>query len=1051
MPSPFPPSPVVVARGLRTALALLAAVATCTLPAARLAAQPAATGEITGRVQNEATGQYLTNARVTVKGTDLTAFTDEAGAFVLPRVPAGPVTLEVLYSGLDPLQVPLTISAGQRTERDVNLNSRDRYGAASASGTVKLDAFVLSASKLTEGEALATNEQRFAKNIKNVVATDAFGDVTEGNVAEFMKFMPGVTIEYSDASPNAVAVRGFDPNMTAVTADGAQLANASGSAANRSFLFTQVSINNVSRIEVTKVPTPANPADGISGTVNMVSKSSFERSRMQFNYRVFLNASSDGLTLGRQPFPFDTQEFRIHPGFDFDLTLPITKTFGIVFTGLRSKQWNEQNISTMTWNATAAGTGATPARPFLQSHAIIDAPKWYTRDSASLKADWRVTRHSVLSFGAQTSYYRDKNGNVTRTATAGTNATPSVAGGTPLSFDGEKTIGATGRGGVTFSGNFLHIDGRTVAANSRYRYDNGTWLLDSAASISNSKTWRRYEQKGSFQSLTTALINPVRVSFEGITAVRPTTTRAFDNTGREVDLYDINNYRLNTAAQTDYRDHKEDVFGYNLDLRRAFTVFNVPTNFQIGGRYRAQDRDRRSYNRTYNYTPPDGNLSPAPFVGQVYKNRPNYFGFDNIPWLSNNRAVDAWRKDPRIFTMTPAQIVAEEQSRIVGSEQILETVTGLYAQTEARFFHNRLTFLTGVRYEKTHDKGVGPLNDPSAVWVRDPDGSFAHIGTARIRKPEAGAAGSMQELLLTRKERANLGNRTYDGYYPSTHLTFNVTEKFLLRAAYARTYGRPDFTSIVPNATITENDIEFSADPNAIPGNISVRNTGLKPWTAQNYDLSAEYYTENGGLITGGVFRKDIANFFGNLQTRATADILDEFGLDQRYVGWFLDTTINSGNARVSGVELNVRQSLAPLGGIGRYFSVFANATKLKLEGSSSAAFTRFVPTSANWGVTFTKRPFTVMANWHHRGEQDRGASTGQGPLAKVYQDARTTMDLNLSYQLSRRLSLFASGRNVTNVWFNNSRYQADTPVYARRSSTNSYGAQYAFGVKGTF
>ena len=85
------------------------------------------------------------------------------------------------------------------------------------------------------------------------------------------------------------------------------------------------------------------------------------------------------------------------------------------------------------------------------------------------------------------------------------------------------------------------------------------------------------------------------------------------------------------------------------------------------------------------------------------------------------------------------------------------------------------------------------------------------------------------------------------------------------------------------------------------------------------------------------------------------------------------------------------------------------------------------------------------------RGEQDRGASTGQGPDAKVYQDARTTMDVNLSYQLNRRVSLFASGRNVTNVWFNNSRYQADTPVYARRSSTNSYGAQYAFGVKGTF
>ena len=272
------------------------------------------------------------------------------------------MTLEAFYSGLDPLQFAVELRAGETVERDVNLGNRERYGQAT-SGVVKLDAFVASASRLTEGEALATNEQRFAKNIKNVVATDAFGDVTEGNVAEFMKFMPGVTIEYSDASPNAVAVRGFDPNMTGVTADGAQLANASGSAANRAFLFTQVSINNISRIEVTKVPTPANPADGISGSVNMVSKSAFERARMQFNYRTFVSASSDGMQLSKQPFPFDTYEPRVNPGFDFDLTLPITKRFGLVFTGLSSKQWNEQNISTMTWNATAAGTGASPARP----------------------------------------------------------------------------------------------------------------------------------------------------------------------------------------------------------------------------------------------------------------------------------------------------------------------------------------------------------------------------------------------------------------------------------------------------------------------------------------------------------------------------------------------------------------------------------------------------------------------------------------------------------------------------------------------------------------
>ena len=167
--------------------------------------------------------------------------------------------------------------------RDISLTSRATDGAKA--GVVKLDPFVLAASKLTEGEALATNEQRFAPNIKNVVSTDAFGDVPEGNIAEFMRFLPGVTVGYEDEMPTAVSIRGFGGAMTNVMTDGATMANSARIGSSREFDFIQVSINNVSRIEVTKVPTPANPASGLSGNVNMVSKNSFERSRAQLNYR----------------------------------------------------------------------------------------------------------------------------------------------------------------------------------------------------------------------------------------------------------------------------------------------------------------------------------------------------------------------------------------------------------------------------------------------------------------------------------------------------------------------------------------------------------------------------------------------------------------------------------------------------------------------------------------------------------------------------------------------------------------------------------------------
>jgi outer membrane receptor for ferric coprogen and ferric-rhodotorulic acid len=98
---------------------------------------------------------------------------------------------------------------------------------------------------------------------------------------------------------------------------------------------------------------------------------------------------------------------------------------------------------------------------------------------------------------------------------------------------------------------------------------------------------------------------------------------------------------------------------------------------------------------------------------------------------------------------------------------------------------------------------------------------------------------------------------------------------------------------------------------------------------------------------------------------------------------------------------------------------VFANATKLKLKGSATASFTRFIPESMNWGVTITRNPVTLMLKWHHRGEQRQAASPAQGPGAFLYQDARTTMDVNLTYQVWKRHSLFVNGRNIFNHPYN--------------------------------
>ena len=50
-------------------------------PASASAQSSGSTGTLTGRVQNEVSGQYLNNARVSIKGTNLSTLTDEFGTY----------------------------------------------------------------------------------------------------------------------------------------------------------------------------------------------------------------------------------------------------------------------------------------------------------------------------------------------------------------------------------------------------------------------------------------------------------------------------------------------------------------------------------------------------------------------------------------------------------------------------------------------------------------------------------------------------------------------------------------------------------------------------------------------------------------------------------------------------------------------------------------------------------------------------------------------------------------------------------------------------------
>jgi iron complex outermembrane recepter protein len=203
-------------------LGLATAILTLFAPA-RLPAQTAAAGAIEGRVQNVATGANLNNARVAVKGTNIVTFTDETGSYRLNGVPGGPTTVRVFFTGFDEQEITVNVAPGQTATQDVGLKSKSLYGAQD--GTVQLDAFTVQSTKETNAAAIAVNEQRFASNITSVVSTEEFGPMVDSNPGEFLKYLPGIDVDYFANNITGVSVRGLGANNTELNFDGMSTAS----------------------------------------------------------------------------------------------------------------------------------------------------------------------------------------------------------------------------------------------------------------------------------------------------------------------------------------------------------------------------------------------------------------------------------------------------------------------------------------------------------------------------------------------------------------------------------------------------------------------------------------------------------------------------------------------------------------------------------------------------------------------------------------------------------------------------------------------------------
>ncbi len=1080
-------------------LKLVAPVLFAALLAAPAPAQTAAAaGSIEGVVYNSTNGLPVGRAEVRLKGTGWETLTDDEGRFNFINVPAGAAELEVSYLGFERQTAAVTVEAGKTAVRDFQIvREGSARGRAQGDDVVLLEKFEVVADQTMTAQALAMNEQRHAPNIKTVVAMEDLGNFGTENIGDYIRFLPGVAIIDDGEDAGQLGLGGFGPEFTNVQLDGGDVASTgagtpagAGTVSKRNLTLAEVPMVNIERVEVTKVPTPDMPASGLGGSMNLVSKGLLGTKRAYIDYQLYMNFDNkDGLSFDggvKQPTP-QTSPRNKKPSFNTSIVVPMSKRF-VLSAGV-SRSWRQRPADdTPTeqaiWKLKTSGSDSN-GNPVSGDIALAQAvwsqiAQITVTENMQLGVEWRAAKNDTLAFSLQKREVTTDR-STSRLATRfylGSNFNP-VGGVDPETGDvwtaapNPETQGGEFEMGQNGALNFREKTG-TTHMTLRYKHRGPKWHIDGQAVYSHAKRIKTNHDEGYFAGIYgigTESMSPrkgYQMEGHGINSTKSILPASYvaksTATGETVNQFDGSNYFLYQVRDED-GCYKTDMFSGKVDVTR---IFSRHLQIKAGAAFNRMTKDDWQLPTLINFTG-DPSIGPQTTAGSYERRKLKYYveeypylltpgvsmNGNDVTWISPVGVYKLSQLHPEWFSTDKSAI----QYRAERSKKMTEDIAAAYLRFDLRLFSNRLHAIGGVRYEKTDLDGWSVKTDPTAIYVRDPETGLP------LKNPDGSwqliTTDSAEQIRLQYQERAFHEGQSYGDFYPSLNLNYTITDNLILRAAYARTLGRPNIQYVVNGITIPELNERDDDDPVV---SVTVGNPALKPWTADSYHLSLDSYHLKGGFGSVGVYRKYVSNFFQQRNFDATREDFEHYGINSNDIDFMLANHyairryINIGDARLTGLEFSYRQDLFFLPRWLQKIQVWINYTRMRLEGTNARDFTGFTPETLSWGVNYIRPRFSLRLTAAYQAETKSAAvSTGGTAAAYIpartyeYQDAYTRYGLTAEYALSRAFALYMNWSDIIGDDRIKYRRADNTPVYAQNYQRSVTPAYIMVGVKGRF
>ncbi|WP_093367326.1 TonB-dependent receptor [Sphingobacterium wenxiniae] len=331
-------------------------------------------------------------------------------------------------------------------------------------------------------------------------------------------------------------------------------------------------------------------------------------------------------------------------------------------------------------------------------------------------------------------------------------------------------------------------------------------------------------------------------------------------------------------------------------------------------------------------------------------------------------------------------------------------------------------------------------------WDQDFNEKLSMIVGARVEHTKIDYTGNAvvdeEDLVGTIRNKND-----YTNVLPSLSFKYNANESLILRTAFTTALARPNYYSLAPYVNVISEDSEILAG-----------NPNLKATYAYNFDFMAEQYFRSVGIISGGVFYKNLKNFIYTYRnSQYTTDMFaQDFPTTPNPIptgeNWRLFQERNGDNVDVYGFEVAFQRQLDFLPGpFLRGFGIYVNYTNT----NSKARGITNEEGEVREGV---KLPGTAphMFNGSLSWENSRFSSRislnyssayidvlGGNAFEDIYYGKQLFLDANASYKITPKLRVFAEANNLTNQPL---RYYQG--VASRTAQMEYYQARFNLGLK---